>query len=195
MEVERRFTNTYTATGTQREGLTQNGNRISGLGIVFNSWSHDLGGFIEIIEPDAVKEINWTGVVCLFNHDHNQILGKSPNTMTISVEPAGVRYDVVLPDSPVGSTVKEGVKRKDISGSSFGFVLAAGGDTWEKSESGLWKRRIKKFARIYDLSPVVFPAYPATSVDYKKLQQQSEDEAKRLKRYFQMKELELSKLK
>lgn len=141
--------------------------KLNGLGIVFNSWSVDLGGFREMIEPDAVRGIDFAGVVCLFNHRDDNILGRSPDTMEVRIVESGVRYIVDMPDSPTGQNVRVAVQRKDVRGSSFGFTVDK--DEWMKRTDGVWERRIKQFKRIYDLSPVVFPAYPDTTVAMRSL--------------------------
>jgi HK97 family phage prohead protease len=138
---------------------------ISGYAIVFNKWSQDLGGFKEIIEPGAVSRANnFHGVVSIFNHDANYILGRVPDTMKVTVDDYGVRFDVTVPDTAFGNMVRTAVERGDVNGCSFGFTIAADGDSWTKNKAGLWERTIKRFAKIYDLSPVVFPAYLDTSV-------------------------------
>ena len=54
----------------------------------------------------------------------------------------------------------ESISRGDISQSSFGFIV--GEDEWEKTEEGNL-RTITKVERLYDVSPVTYPAYPETN--------------------------------
>ena len=53
------------------------------------------------------------------------------------------------------------IERGDVSQSSFGFTVAS--DEWRKEE-GEEVRYIKKLKRLFDVSPVTFPAYPDTDV-------------------------------
>jgi uncharacterized protein len=188
MQVERRLTE-----GLEIETREDGQVKLNGLGIVFNKWSLNLGGFIEMIEPDAVRGIDFTDAVSLFNHRDDNILGRVPDTMTVSVEEAGVRYIVDLPDSPIGQNVRVAVQRKDVKGSSFGFTVDQ--DTWFKREDGVWERRIKQFKRIYDISPVVFPAYPDTTVAMRSLEDVQKTEFTGRRLYYFKLENEILKLR
>ena len=62
----------------------------------------------------------------------------------------------------MGDELIESLKRGDISQSSFAFSIEK--DNWEETEPGKYVRTIVKFRRIYDVSPVYYPAYEDTSV-------------------------------
>ena len=55
------------------------------------------------------------------------------------------------------------MKRGDITQMSFGFTVRPGGQDWAKDDEGRYIRTLKKL-RLYDVSPVTFPAYPQTDV-------------------------------
>jgi len=136
---------------------------ITGLGIVFNKRSVNLGGFVEIIKPEAVRDIDWTDVVSMVNHDSNRTVGRNPDTLSIKVEKNGVRYTIEPSELSYYRDLSISVSRGDIKGSSFGFMVETDGEDWTEDESGLVVRTITKFRKIYDISPVVFPAYPDTT--------------------------------
>lgn len=138
---------------------------ITGYAIVFNSESQDLGGFRETIDPKAMQGADMSDVVAMFNHDTNLVLGRTPDTLNLTVDTKGVRYEIVPPDTQTGKDIMKSIERKDVRGSSFGFMIAENGDVWAEPEEkgGIWKRTINKFARIFDVSPVVYPAYEATN--------------------------------
>jgi len=52
-----------------RTETEENTSRIVGYGLRFNSWSEDLGGFIEQIDPRALEGADLTDVRCLIDHD------------------------------------------------------------------------------------------------------------------------------
>jgi len=137
---------------------------ISGYAIVFNQESRNLGGFVEYISPEAVRDADMSDVVALFNHDQNLILGRTPGTLTLETDEHGVRYFIDPPDTTTGNDLKVSIKRGDVKGSSFGFTVKANGDVWEKPnrKGDPYKRTITAFDKIWDVSPVVTPAYVQT---------------------------------
>lgn len=143
---------------------------IAGYAIVFNSESRNLGGFIETISPDAVRDADVSDVVALFNHDQNLILGRTPSTLTLEVDERGVKYTIDPPDTTAGNDLKVSIKRGDVRGSSFGFTVKEGGDKWDKPKmkGEPWRRTITGFAKIWDVSPVVTPAYIQTDTSVAK---------------------------
>jgi phage head maturation protease len=65
--------------------------------------------------------------------------------------------------NPVHQTVYSAIKRGDVDGCSFAFTVPEGGDTWE--ENGGTILRTLKRVKLFELGPVLWPAYPAgTSV-------------------------------
>lgn len=55
------------------------------------------------------------------------------------------------------------LKRGDITQSSFAFRIARNGDDWYENEDGVIIREIHKISRLYDVSPVTYPAYQEAS--------------------------------
>jgi HK97 family phage prohead protease len=136
-----------------------------GYGAVFGKPSQDLGGFTEIIEPDAFNRTLGHGgdVLCCVNHDPNQLLGRSMSgTMKLSVDDVGLRYEVQVPDTSVGRDALAMAERGDLFGSSFSFSVKAAGERWEQVE-GRNVRYLTEVA-LYELGPVVSPAYLDTTV-------------------------------
>jgi len=138
--------------------------RIAGYAARFDSPSEYMG-WIETVDPHAFDGVMRTkpDVLVLFNHDHDKLLGRTAGgTARISVDSLGLLYSCDLPDTTVGRDVHELVKRGDIVGSSFGFIASE--DLWEVIANGALTRRILKVSSLIDCSPVVTPAYSATSV-------------------------------
>lgn len=139
---------------------------IHGYGAIFGVRSENLGGFREVIAPGAFDGVLEDDVRALFNHDDNIILGRTASgSLSIAVDSRGLSYKVTPPDTPtVRDLVLEPMRRGDITQSSFGFNVARGGDDWEEDDDGVVVRTITKIKRLWDVSPVVFPAYPDTQV-------------------------------
>jgi HK97 family phage prohead protease len=136
---------------------------VSGYAAVFNSKSEDMGGWVEVIKPGAFSEAL---VDCdcraLFNHDANQILGRTTNsTLVLSQDAKGLAYSISLPDTTAARDLAKLVERGDISGSSFSFVIEPGTDEWVITDDET-VRVLTTIKRLYDVGPVTFPAYPAT---------------------------------
>lgn len=140
--------------------------QISGYGLVYNSWSEDLGGFKEMIAPGAADEVLAANpdIRGLINHNPDLLLGRTTaGTMRVSGDQHGVAYLIDAPDVSYANDLRVSLERGDITQSSFAFRVAQGGATWvEDPESDLLLRTITKFSGLYDMSPVTYPAYPAT---------------------------------
>lgn len=102
----------------------------------------------------------------LFNHDANQLLGRvSADTLSLSLNSDGLAYEIPFDQAdPDHQRVAAKIDRGDVNGSSFAFIARA--VVWEevKQEDGsyLYIRTIKD-VDLYDVGPVTWPAYEATS--------------------------------
>lgn len=141
--------------------------KISGYGAVFDSPSEDLGWCQEMreeIDPhafDSVMETN-PDVRGLFNHDANHVLGRtSAGTMRLAVDARGLSYEIDPPDTQFAKDLMVSMRRGDINGSSFAFIVKR--DQWTDNPDGSVTRRILEFDELLDVSPVTYPAYPASS--------------------------------
>lgn len=154
--------------------------KLAGVAAVFERFSENLGGFIEQIARGAFDETDMSDVRGLFNHDANVILGRtgSPGTLHLDVTEAGLEYEIDLPDTQlVRDMVVSPIERGDVSQSSFGFIVAPGGATFDEDDEGRFIRTVSKIKRLFDVSPVTFPAYPDTAVATRGLDQWHADVA------------------
>ena len=143
---------------------------LEGYAAVFNRYSQNLGGFVEVIERGAFSNVaDGDGTVALFNHDTNSLLGTIPSgTLSITEDEIGLRYQIRLdPSDPDAQRVMAKARTGKLRGSSFGFTVSEGGDDWGQTEQGFPLRTIKPagFSRLFDVGPVTFPAYRATEDD------------------------------
>lgn len=137
-----------------------------GLAAVFDTLSENLGGFREQIKPGAFDDADMSDVRGLFNHDPNFVLGRTvSDTLELEVTKKGLRFEITLPDTQtIRDLVLEPIKRGDVDQSSFGFIVAPGGSSFDEDEEGRLIRTITEFQRIFDVSPVTFPAFEDTTV-------------------------------
>lgn len=149
---------------------------LAGYAAVFNSRSENLGGFFEEIAPGAFDGVLENDVRALIDHDSGRVLGRSSaGTLRMSVDATGLKYEVDLPDTQEARDLLTLIKRGDVRESSFGFTVAHRGDDWAENEDGQIIRTIHKVQRLYDVSPVAFPAYPAATVAMRSLLQRARD--------------------
>lgn len=140
-----------------------------GYAAKFNTDSLLLGDFIERIAPTAFEivekkkdlEGNPLETRGLFNHDPNHLIGRFPNTMNLTVDKIGLKYEILLPESR--KDLEESVARGDLKGSSFSFVVAEGGEKWTR-EGGKSRRLVTRIKALLDCGPVTYPAYKDASV-------------------------------
>lgn len=141
--------------------------RIVGYAAVFYDGTPDtefavFDGLVERIMPGAFDEAIKGDVRALFNHDPNQILGRiKAGTLRLSVDQRGLLYDIALPDTPAAATVIAAVERGDVSGSSFTFRTRS--RKFTMGENGGPDIVELLDLEIFDVGPVTFPAYAATS--------------------------------
>lgn len=160
MEFETRFiTDAPCELRAAREGQPA---VIAGYAAVFGRRSETLGGiFVEEIAPGAFDDVIGQDVRGLFNHDANFLLGRTTSgTLRLRIDDRGLAYEIDAPDTQtVRDLVLSPLSRGDMTGSSFAFRVADGGDTW-REEDGLVIRTIYKVGQLRDVGPVAYPAYP-----------------------------------
>lgn len=139
------------------------GSKMIGYAAVFNSYSEKLGGFFrEIIRPGAFAQaIESDDVRALWNHDSNYVLGRNKSgTLQLVEDERGLRVEITPPDTQWARDLSESMRRGDVDQMSFGFQVVD--DRWY-TENGEEFRELLK-VRLFDVSPVTYPAYPATTI-------------------------------
>lgn len=175
MERERRFFDSEIR-AVKREEKTV----VRGYAAVFDSLSENLGGFREMIAPGAFDGVLADDVRALWDHSSSMILGRTKaGTLRIGVDERGLWYEYDDPGTSYSKDLLISMERGDISQSSFQFTIED--EEWKEDEEKRYVRTIKKVRRLYDVSPVTFPAYPdATAAlrSLEKVKEESEQQAK-----------------
>ena len=132
--------------------------------IPYNSPSEDIG-FIEILKTgcfsNAIEKAD--NIMSLWNHDDSKPLGNTKaGTLILNDTPQGLNVRI-MPNvrTSWGASALAAVKRGDIGGLSFGFSVKDSGIKWSKNNS---VREIHEIDRLYEISPVSFPAYSESCV-------------------------------
>lgn len=168
--VERRFLPLETAGLELREGDGKTP-ELDGYAAVFNQETIIADLWREEVAPGAyTKTIQEADIRALFNHDANIVLGRNrAGTLTLSEDSVGLRTLIRPPDSEWGRPVVEAVRRRDVTGMSIAFQAIKAEWFWpDRSSRELPKRTVRE-ARLYDVSPVTYPAFPQTSVNLRAL--------------------------
>jgi HK97 family phage prohead protease len=167
MDIERRA---FVVEGLIIETRADGKKTMRGHAAVFNQLSEDLGGFREQIAPGAFADaVKTDDVRALFNHDSNFILGRTvAKTLRLSEDARGLAVEIDPPDTQFARDLMVSMERGDVTQMSFGFSVRPGGQDWAKDDEGRTIRTLKKL-RLFDVSPVVFPAYPQTDIAVREL--------------------------
>ena len=148
-----------------------NENRIVGYAAVFNSMSENLGGFREQIAQGAFASSLGEGsdIRALWNHNSDFVIGRTTSgTLRLSEDEIGLRFEIDMPESARQQI--EAIRRGDVTQMSFGFSVKPNGDRVEEDEDGMLIRTLTD-VKLMEVSPVAFPAYQATSVDQRTVEQ------------------------
>lgn len=160
MEIERRIVERPVEVRKLADGRTV----IVGYAAQYNVLSDDLGGFREMLLPGAFADRLQDDVRALWQHDPLYVFGRTvPGTLQLTEDEIGLRYQVIPPDAQWARDALASITRGDVTQSSFAFTVLDGED-WKMQEDGQVVRMISRVARLYDVSPVTYAAYPQTSV-------------------------------
>lgn len=141
---------------------------IEGYAIIFNQLSEDLGGFREMIMPEAVTQelINNSDIFYLYNHNNDSTpLARSNHgsgSLELTIDSKGLKYKF----NCLNTEFYQLVQRGDLDKSSFAFSLPkdGSGEVWEKSSEYNYVRKIVKIEQLFDCSAVLVPAYSQTEL-------------------------------
>jgi hypothetical protein len=165
--TERRFITGAGLRARREDGETPG---IAGVAAVY-SQQYDTGWYIESISPGAFTRAlaEQQDVRCLFNHDVNNLLARTKNgTLQLEDSTAGLKFDAVCDSTTsVGRDVPAMIARGDIDGCSFSFNVrkASWRDVYDANGNYEQSYRQIEDVDLFDVGPVTFPAYTATSVD------------------------------
>jgi HK97 family phage prohead protease len=146
---------------------------ITGYASTYSALSSDLGGFRERVHPNAFDKSLTSGADCYacINHDQNYCLGRRKNgTLQLSSDTKGLAMRCALPNTSYARDAWQLISRGDLSEMSFGFTVDGDdGESWDdEPDPDDRSRRVRvrtlRCVRLFDVSAVLSPAYPNTSV-------------------------------
>ena len=162
-------------------------NSIEGVAAVVEKTT-DLGWYDERIEKGAFDDVLNDDVRALFNHDSNFPLARSnkgKGTLDLFITKKGdlgYRFDV--PDRTFARDLQDAIKSGDVSQSSFAFRIKEEKWTYATKDNSLERdlRSITKMERLFDVSPVTYPAYKDTTVAARSMETDHEKDNDHYKR-------------
>jgi uncharacterized protein len=134
---------------------------IAGYAAVFDS-PGDAYYWTEELDPHCFDAVMASNPDCraLWNHNPDHVLGRTTaGTLSLSIDARGLAYTINPPATTLANDLMISMRRKDVTGSSFGFVVAR--DQWTDNADGTLTRRILEIDQLLDVSPVTYPAYGA----------------------------------
>lgn len=138
------------------------GAKLVGYAIRTNVLSENLGGFREVITPDALRAALRRGpdLRALVNHNTDRVIGRlSAKTLRVAQDDDGLRFEVDVPEHERG--LVESVARGDVDGASFAFRTLK--DAWDETTTPPTRTLLDFELRELSVG-VPFPAYPQAHV-------------------------------
>jgi HK97 family phage prohead protease len=139
---------------------------LTGYAAVFNSDSAEFAGYdkpwIERIAPGAFTRTlrDSPDVAALWSHRTDAILARTPTTLTLREDATGLSVEIALIDTQTNRDVLASVRGGLVDSMSFGFSTKSA-----KWDAGKYRDvRTLLDVDLFEVSPVVWPAYPGTSL-------------------------------
>lgn len=115
----------------------------------------------ERIEPTAFDEADLTDVVFRVDHEGRVYARSSAGTVNLFVDDHGLGTTADLSRTQAARDLFADIEAGNYPRMSFAFVVADGGDSYDKATH---TRVINRIAKVFDVSPVSFPANPYTEL-------------------------------
>lgn len=158
-KIERR---TYVVRNVETRQQDDGKMRLSGYAAVFNEGSVPLP-FIEYIAPGAFRKTlsETPDVRLLINHEGLPLARTKNNTLILTEDEIGLRFDAELPDTQEARDIYTLVERGDVDQMSFAFRVIR--QKWNENRT---ERTLTEVSLADgDVSVVTYPAYPTTKVE------------------------------
>ena len=113
----------------------------------------------ERIEPTAFNEADMSDVVFRIDHEGKVYARSSAGTLEVYADEHGLKNRADLSRTAAGRELFEEIEAGNYNRMSFAFRVAD--DTYDENTH---TRIIKQIGKVYDVSPVSFPANPGTEL-------------------------------
>ncbi len=163
--------NLVRANFAQRADVSGDGRTMTGYPIVFDTWTEINsyeGRFKERIASGAVARTlrnNREQIKVLFNHGMDPSIGDKPlgKASVMQADARGVYVEVPLSETSYNEDILALLRDGALDGMSFRFSVLDEEVVYPERKGAMPERTITEL-RLYEVGPVTFPAYQATTV-------------------------------
>jgi hypothetical protein len=144
--------------------------RVEGYASTFEPYElgeFDGETFFERIEPTAFEGCDMNDVVFRVDHEGAVYARTSAGTLTVNTDDHGLHIEADLSRTPNSRALYDEIKAGNYPQMSFAFTVPDGGDHFDKESR---TRVISSIKKLYDVSPVSFPANPGTELHARALE-------------------------
>ena len=123
--------------------------------------------YFERIEPTAFEECDMSDVVLRVDHAGAVFARTSAGTLIVNTDEHGLHTEADLSRTANSRALYDEIKAGNYPQMSFCFTVPEGGDHFDKDSR---TRVIERISKLYDVSPVSFPANPGTELHARALE-------------------------
>lgn len=137
---------------------------VSGYAAVFEQETEISGLFREVIQRGAFKKTlrENADIKILWGHNQEEPLGRTANrSLVLREDETGLHFVWYPGETQRARDAYEDIRSGNVDQMSFGFRVIKEGWNYEENDS-LPLREVRE-VKLFEISPVVFPAYPGTS--------------------------------
>lgn len=128
---------------------------------IYTLFSFDGVDYKEQIDPTAFDEADLSDVVFRLEHEGRVYARSSAGSLELWTDEHGLGQRADLSRTASAREVFADIEAGNYPQMSFAFSVAENGDEYDKTTH---TRTIHKIAKVFDVSPVSFPANPGTSL-------------------------------
>ena len=128
----------------------------------YKLYSYDGVDYYEKIEPTAFDEADLSDVVFRVDHEGRVYARTSAGSVEVWHDEHGLGQRTDLGRTQRSRDVYADIEAGNYPNMSFAFVVAEGGEYFDRATH---TRVITRIAKVFDVSPVSFPANPTTELD------------------------------
>ena len=148
----------------QPEEIEEKSYMVEGYASTFEPYTlftRDGVDYKERIEPTAFDDADLTDVVFRVDHEGRVYARSSAGTVEIWHDEHGLGQRTDLSKTQAARELFADIEAGNYPKMSFAFTVADGGDTFDRETH---TRTISRIAKVFDVSPVSFPANPGTQL-------------------------------